>query len=156
MKKIIPLTIMTLLLGTVATQALSRRIGRDIEFAKGYDEQKAESLRKFVKNERFKFVDGHVSYWPPEIATRLSFEGETKDLNEFFAELRKLSGLTMRLVLYQGRSEELRNDSSWQFHYSQARPDEVVVYLNLNSKSIDFGKLELPEWPRLAGENRKE
>jgi hypothetical protein len=129
---------------------LSRPIGRDVEFGKGYDETKAENLRKFVRDEKFKFLGGYVSYWPPEISTRLSFEGETQSLNDFFTELRKLRGFTMRLVLYKGRSDELRNDSTWQLDYSQARPDEVVVYLNLNSTSLDFGKLKLPEWPEIT------
>lgn len=129
-----------------AAWALSAPIGRDIEFAKGFDPQKAEVLRKFVQDERFKFLDGLVSYWPPEIATRLSFEGDTASLNEFLAEIRKLPGFALRLVLYEGRSDELRNDSSWQLGYSQARPEEVVVYLNLNSKSIEFQKLQLPRW----------
>lgn len=126
---------------------LSSPIGRDIEFAKGFDPARADTLRKFVREEKFKFVDGLVSYWPPEISTRLSFEGDTNSLNEFFAELRKLPGFSMRLVLYKGRSDELRSDSSWQLDYSQPRPNEIVIYLNLNSAAIDLRKLKLPEWP---------
>lgn len=130
-----------------AAYALSRSIDRDIEFPKAYDPTKAEAIRKFVRDERFHFVDGLVSYWPPDWGTRLSYEGDAESLNLFLSELRKVPGIGMRLNLYKGRNDERRRDTSWQLDFSHARPDQLTVYLNLNSPKIDFRKLTLPEWP---------
>ena len=131
----------------LAACALSRSIGRDIEFPKNYDLQKAEAIRKVIRDDRFHFVDGTVSYWPPDWGTRLSFDGDATSLNEFFAELRKLDGMGLRLILYQGRNDELRRDSTWQLDFSHARQDQLTVYLNLNATNIDFYKIKFPEWP---------
>jgi len=131
----------------VAAFALSRPIGRDIEFPKDYDPGKAEAIRKVVRDEKFRFVGGIVSYWPPDWGTRLSFEGDAASLNEFFAELRRLDGIGLRLILYRGRNDELRRDSAWQLDYSHARPDQLTLYLNLNSTNLDFYKVTFPEWP---------
>ena len=131
----------------VAAFALSRSIGRDIEFPKDYDPRKAEAIRRVIQNEKFKFVDGTVSYWPPDWGTRLSFEGDAVSLNEFFTELRGLDGIGLRLILYRGRNDELRRDSDWQLDFSHARPDQLTLYLNLNSTNIDFYKVTFPKWP---------
>jgi hypothetical protein len=131
----------------LAAHAMSRSIGRDIEFPKNYDAKKAEAIRKVIRNERFKFVDGNVSYWPPDWGTRLSFEGDATSLNRFLAELRNLSGISLRLILYRGRNDELRRDSTWQLDFSHARPNQLAVYLNINSTNIDFYKVTFPEWP---------
>jgi|ERR1043166_5009214 hypothetical protein len=139
--------ILTLALAPLAVHALSTAIGRDINFPKNYDAKKAEALRKVIRDEQFKFVGGIVSYWPPDWGTRLSFEGDAASLNEFFAALDRLEGFSLRLILYAGRNDELRRDSSWQLDFSQARPGQVTIYLNLNSKNIDFYKIKLPEWP---------
>jgi len=130
-----------------AAYALSRSIGRDIEFPRDYDLQKAEAIRKVIRDERFHFVGGAVSYWPPDWGTRLSFDGDAASLNEFFVELRKLDGIGLRLVLYRGRNDELRRDSVWQLDFSHARPDQLTVYLNLNAARLDFDKIVFPEWP---------
>jgi len=131
----------------VAAYALSRSIGRDIEFPKDYDARKAEAIRNVIRNEEFKFVDGTVSYWPPDWGTRLSFEGDAASLTEFLAELRELRGIGLRLILYHGRDDERRRDSAWQLDFSHARPEQLTVYLNLNSTNIDFYKIQFPEWP---------
>jgi hypothetical protein len=129
--------------------ALSREIGRDIEFPKGYDPAKAEAIRKVIKAERFKFVGGIVSYWPPDWGTRLSFEGDTASLNEFISELRKLKGIGLRLILYKGKNDEQRRDSPWQLDYSHARPEQLAIYLNLNAPDLDFYKVKFPDWPAI-------
>jgi len=131
----------------VSTYALSRSIGRDIEFPKNYDSAKAESIRKVVRDPRFHFVEGTVSYWPPDWATRLSFEGDVSSLNQFILELRHLPGIGFRLKIYRGRNDEARRDTSWQLDFSHARPDELTLYVNLNSNNLDFAKLDLPLWP---------
>lgn len=134
-------------LNSIAVFALSVSIGRDINFPKDYDPQKAKAIRAVIQDERFKFVDGIVSYWDPDYGTRLSFEGDAKSLNDFFTALRGLRGISLRVVLYRGRNDELRRDSSWQLDFSQARPNELTVYLNLNSAALDFDQVKLPEWP---------
>ena len=135
------------LLKSVPVFALSTPIGRDISFPKDYDPEKAKAIRKVIQDERFKFVDGIVSHWPPDFGTRLSFEGDAKSLNDFLAALRALPGMGLRVILYRRRDDELRRDSTWQLDFSQARPDQLTVYLNLNAKGLDFEKVNLPEWP---------
>lgn len=127
--------------------ALSTEIGRDIDFPKDYDPSKAQAIRKVIQDERFQFVDGLVSYWPPDFGTRLSFAGDAESLNEFFSALRGLRGIGLRVVLYRGRDDELRRDSAWQLDFSHARRDQLTVYLNLNAPTLDFGKIKLPDWP---------
>jgi hypothetical protein len=131
----------------VPTFALSRRIGRDIEFPKDYDPAKAAAIRKIIQNERFKFVDGLVSYWEPDYGTRLSFAGDAPALSDFLGELRKLPGISTRLILYRGRNDELRRDTPWQLDYSKAHPNRLTVYLNLNAPGLEFDKIVFPEWP---------
>jgi hypothetical protein len=65
-------------LQTGSVWALSAPINRDINFPKEYDATKAAAIRSVIQNERFKFVDGIVSYWPPDFGTTLSFAGNAK------------------------------------------------------------------------------
>jgi hypothetical protein len=135
------------LFGTATVFALSTPIGRDINFPKNYDLEKARAIRHVIQDERFHFVEGIVSHWSPDFGTRLSFEGNDGSLNEFFAALRRLPGIGLRVVLYHGRNDELRRDSDWQLDFSQARPNQLTVYVNLNARNMDLGKVKLPEWP---------
>ncbi len=137
----------TLFLQTIGAFALSTPIGRDINFPKDYDPKKAEAIRAVIQDERFKFVHGLVSHWPPDFGTRLSFAGDAASLNEFLAALRRLPGMGLRIILYHGRDDELRRDSAWQLDFSQARPDQLTVYLNLNAPGLELGKVILPERP---------
>ena len=127
--------------------ALSRQIGRDIEFSKDFDPAKAAAIRKLIQNEQYKFVDGNVSYWPPDWATRLSFTGDTASLNQFIADLQKLPGVAFKLVLYRGRNDELRRDSAWQLDFSKAHPDVLSLYVNANATNLDLQKISFPAWP---------
>jgi hypothetical protein len=131
----------------LSVSALSIGIDRDINFPKDYDSKKAEALRKVIRDPQFKFVDGIVSYWPPDWGTRLSYEGDSASLNEFISQLHQLAGISMRLKLYAGRNDESRRDSSWQLDFSQAHPDELTLYLNLNAKNVKFRALKFPVWP---------
>src|SRR5688572_18831768 len=126
--------------------ALSMAIHRDIEFPKGYDTNKAAEIRRVIQDEQFKFVSGLVSYWPPDWGTRLSFEGDAESLNQFFTKVREIKGLEMRLILYKGRNDERRRDSDWQLDFSHARPKQLIIYLNLNAKNLDFYNVKFPEW----------
>lgn len=142
-----PFVLVAFLLQTAAAFALSAPIGRDINFPKDYDPQKAKAIRRVIQDERFKFVDGIVSYWPPDFGTRLSFDGDADSLNDFLTALRGLPGIGLRVILYHGRDDELRRDSPWQLGFSQAHPDQLTVYLNLNAPKLDFRRVKLPEWP---------
>jgi hypothetical protein len=57
----------------------------------------------------------------------------------------------LRVILYRGRDDELRRDSPWQLDFSQARPDQLTVYLNLNAAELEFDKVRLPEWGAPSG-----
>src|ERR1043166_3057376 len=105
--KIVVVTLALMLLQATGVLALSIPIGRDINFPKDYDTQKAEAIRRVIQDERFQFVGGIVSYWPPDFGTRLSFTGNTESLNAFLAALRGLPGVGLRVILYHGRNDEL-------------------------------------------------
>lgn len=130
----------------ISALALSIKMGRDIQFSKGYDSDKAKAILKVVQNEQYQFVDGVHSCWPPDWGTRLSFEGDAAKLNQFMAELHRIPGTTMRLILYRGRNDDSRQDSSWQLDYSQAHPDRLTLYLNINTDNVDLYKIVFPEW----------
>jgi hypothetical protein len=144
--RITALLVAALLLQNLAAFALSMPIGRDINFPKDHDPKKAEAIRQVIQDERFKFVDGIVSYWEPDWGTRLSFTGDAGSLNDFFQALRSLPGIGLRVILYHGRDDEQRRDSPWQLDFSHPRPDQLTVYLNLNPKELGFDKVNLPEW----------
>lgn len=145
--RIVPTAIAALLLSVMGVFALSTPIGRDINFPKDYDPKKAKAIRAVIQDERFKFVDGIVSHWPPDFGTRLSFEGNADSLNKFLKALRDLPEIGLRIILYHGRNDELRRDSPWQLDFSQARPDQLTVYINLNAPALELEKVKLPEWP---------
>lgn len=145
--KLLSLFAALVLANPVAGWALSMNIGRDINFPKDYDPGRAAAIRAVIGDERFKFLGGIVSYWEPDFGTRLSFRGDAESLNGFIAALRKLPGMKLRLILYRGRNDELRRDSAWQLDFSQARPDQLTVYLNLNAEGFAWDKVVLPEWP---------
>ncbi len=131
----------------VTGSALSAPIDRDINFPKDYDPARAEAIRAVIRDQRFQFVGGVVSYWEPDFGTRLSFNGDAASLNDFVVALRKLAGISLRVILYAGRNDELRRDSPWQLDYSQARPNQLTIYLNLHAADFAFDKVTLPEWP---------
>jgi hypothetical protein len=131
---------------TLQVMALSMAIQTDINFPKDYDPKTAMEIRRVIQDEQFKFVDGLVSYWPPDWGTRLSFEGDSESLNLFLTKVRGIKGIGMRIILYKGRDDERRRDSDWQLDFSHARPKELTIYLNLNAKNLDFYKIRLPEW----------
>jgi hypothetical protein len=137
---------LAMLASTLTAPALSLKIGRDIQFPKDYTPQKAAAIRSVIQNERFQFVDGVVSLWEPDFGTRLSFQGNAEDLNQFLTDLRSLNGIGLKVILYHGRDDESRRDSPWQLDFSQARPDQVAVYINVNSTNLDLARIQLPEW----------
>ena len=145
--RLMPLIAAAILLQAIPVHALSTPIGRDINFPKDYDPQKAKAIRNVIQDERFKFVDGIVSHWPPDFGTRLSFAGDAHSLNKFLEALRGLPGIGLRVILYHGRDDELRRDSAWQLDFSQARPEQLTVYINLNTPDLDLEKVNLPTWP---------
>jgi hypothetical protein len=127
--------------------ALSIAIGRDIQFPDHYDPAKQAAIRQVIQDGRFKFVSGNVSHWPPDWATRLSFSGDADSLNAFLRALRDIHGIGLKVILYHGHDDELRRDSAWQLDFSQAHPDQLTVYINLNTKDLDLGNVKIPEWP---------
>ena len=148
----IPTKYLFSLLAIVALQttdavALSVAVDRQINFPAGYDPVKRTAILLVVQDKGFEFVGGNVSYWPPDWGTRLSYTGDAASLNKFMKALRGIRGVGLSVVLYRGRDEELRRDSPWQLDFSQAHPDRLTVYLNLNAKGLDWDKVQLPEWP---------
>lgn len=132
------------ILSVVPILAMSIETGRDIKFPQNYDAKRAQAIRKVIQDDRFKFVGGIISLWAPDIDTRLSFEGDARSLNEFFAALKTVNGVDLRVVLYHGRNDELRRDSPWQFDFSEARSDQLTVYVNQTAATLDFKKVKFP------------
>lgn len=56
--------------------------------------------------------------------------------------LRGIKGVGFRLVLYKGRDDEQRRDSTWQLDFSKAHPDMLTVYVNILSKELDLSLLQ--------------
>jgi hypothetical protein len=121
------LSLAILLVHGVHAMALSRPIGRDVHFPGGYDPATAAAIRNLVRDEQFHFVHGTVSHWSPDFGTRLSFTGEAALLNAFLRALRDIPEMGLRVLLYQGRDDELRRDSPWQPAFSHVRPARSVV-----------------------------
>ncbi len=131
---------------TLPVLALSMAIHRDIHFPKNYDPNTAAEIRSVIRDEQFHFVDGLVSYWPPDWGTQLNYAGDADQLSAFLKKVQGIKGMRMRVVLYNGRDDERRRDSDWWLDFSHARPDELTIYVNLNSRNLVLSKVQLPAW----------
>ena len=133
------------LLQSTHAVALSVAIDRDINFPAHFDPAKRLAILQVVQDKSFDFGGGIVSHWPPDWGTRLSYTGDADALVRFMKALHSIHGMEISVFLYRGRDDEGRHDSAWQLDFSQAHSDRLTVYLNLNSKSLDWEKVKLPD-----------
>ena len=72
--------------------------------------------------------------------------GNTRLLNAFLDDLRKIQGIKVRVSFSKDLNKEggsLHRGASWWVKYKQTMPETIVVRVNLGAKEIDAEKLEL-------------
>jgi hypothetical protein len=117
-----------------------------INFPKDYSQRTADAVHKVLRDDSFKFVNGSISYWPPEWSTTLVYDGNTRLLNGFLDDLRKIQGMKVRVSFSKDLGKEggsLHRGASWWVKYKQTTPETIVVRVNLAAKEIDAEKLDL-------------
>lgn len=148
MKRIIVGTFLAVgvLLGAGRAFGLSAELARpEIFFPKGYDTNRAEAIQAVLRSEKFKYLGGMTSYWPPKWATTLVYGGDAEALNAFIGALNGVKGVQVSLTFSPDLSKETRNlrTGSWWVEYSHTRPDTIMVRLNLAAEALGKEKFEL-------------
>ncbi len=121
-----------------------------IYFPKGYDTNRAEQILAVLRSDRFKYLDGLTSYWPPAWSTTLVYKGDARDLNGFVAALNKVSGVTVRVTFSPDLAKEAGSAlpaGSWWVIYSHTAPDTITVRVNQAKGALgpDQPALDLPK-----------
>jgi hypothetical protein len=140
-----------LLLATFATRtalALSRELREpEVFWPKGFDEKTAHAVTAVLKDARFKFKSGLVSYWEPKFETTLAYDGDAGSLNAFVAALSKVNGVNVKVTFAKDLSKETHGyppAGTWWVMYAHDAPNDVIVRVNLADPKLDIAKLELP------------
>jgi hypothetical protein len=138
------------LLATSATTAfaLSRELHEpEVFWPKGFDEKAAHAVTAVLKDARFKFKSGLISYWEPKFETTLAYDGDTSSLNAFVAALAKVNGVNVKVTFAKDLSKETHGyppAGAWWVQYAHDAPNDVIVRVNLADPKLDIEKLELP------------
>ena len=149
MKRILLLAFVSLVIASTSHQVfgLSRDLPQpEILFPQGYDTNRAAQIHSVLREERFKYLGGLVSYWEPEWSTTLVYEGDSSTLSAFLAALNKVRGITVRLTFSSDLSTETGSAlraGSWWVKYSHTKPDTITVRINLASETLGREKFEL-------------
>jgi len=77
-----------------------------INFVKGYDPKRVDAVQAVLTNKNYHYLNGLISYWPPEWSTTLVYEGDTKSLNAFLTDLRSVNGMHVNLTFSKDLSKE--------------------------------------------------
>jgi hypothetical protein len=124
-----------------------------IFFPKAFDAKKGEEIVKVLSKKESRFLDGLVSYWQPQWSTTLAYGGDTSALNAQLADLSRVPGMRVKVTLAPDLAKEVGTGhqvGNWWVKYKHTAPDVLEVRINLASKELDFGKLEL--WQASAKE----
>lgn len=144
--------VLLLLMAAGTAMALSEELRSPrINFAKGYDPQRVDAVQAVLGNRNYHYLNGMISYWPPEWGTTLVYAGDTRSLNAFLEELSQVKGMRVRVQFSKDLSKETGSAlaaGSWFVKYRQTERDVITVRVNLAAKDIDLSALEL----RLTGE----
>jgi hypothetical protein len=122
-----------------------------INFVKGYDPKRVDAVQAVLTKKNYHYLNGLISYWPPEWGTTLVYAGDAKSLNAFLEDLSQVNGMHVRVQFSKDLSKETGSAlsaGSWFVKYKQTAPDTITVRVNLAAKDIDLSALEL----QLAGE----
>jgi hypothetical protein len=117
-----------------------------IFFPEGYDTNRAEQVHSVLRSDRFKYLDGMTSYWPPEWSTILVYDGDSKSLTALIAALKEIKGLSVRLTFSDDLSKETGSAlqaGSWWVKYSHTTPDTITVRINLAADSLGRDKFDM-------------
>ncbi len=117
-----------------------------IYFPQGHATNQADQILSVLRSDRFKFLGGLTSYWPPQFSTTLVYTGDAKGLKAFLSALKKISGLNVNLTYSRDLSKETGSAlqaGSWWVIYSHTEPDAVTVRVNLADRQLDLGKAGL-------------
>jgi hypothetical protein len=117
-----------------------------INFAKGYDARRVDAVQAVLTNKQYHYLDGLISYWPPEWSTMLVYAGDTKSLKSFLEELSQVKGMHVRVQFSKDLSKETGSAlsaGSWFVKYRQTEADTITVRVNLAAKDIDLSEIEL-------------
>jgi hypothetical protein len=132
---------------TKETHALTESLNHPrINFPKDFSPRLADAVHKVLRDDTFKFVNGGISYWPPEWSTTLVYDGNTRLLNVFLDDLRKIQGIKTRVTFAKDLGKEGGSSyrgASWWVKYKQTTPETITVRVNLAAKEIDAEKLDL-------------
>src|SRR5690349_17052665 len=136
--------------GTVMALSEELRSPR-INFPKGFDARRVDAVQAVLTNRHYQYLNGLISYWPPEWRTTLVYAGDTGSLKSFLEDLSQVKGMHVRVQFSKDLSKEAGSAlsaGSWFVKYRQTEPDSITVRVNLASKDIDLSALEL----RLTGD----
>jgi hypothetical protein len=138
---------LALAMASYSAFGLSRSLPQpEILFPIGYDTNRAEQVHSVLRAERFKYLGGLVSYWEPEWATTLVYEGDAQSLSAFLAALNEVQGVTVRLTFSSDLAKEtgraLLAGSGWVM-YSHTQPNTITVRVNLAAEALGREKFEL-------------
>jgi hypothetical protein len=140
-----------LIIGLAATLtsvfALSEELRQPkIFFRRGYDTNRTEKVTAVLTSKEFKYKTGLTSYWEPDFATTLVYEGDAKSLSEFVAALNRVPGMKVALTFSPDLSKEMGSAltaGSWWVKYRHTEPDTLTVRVNLAAEMLGKEKFTL-------------
>ena len=118
----------------------------DIFFPKGYNTNRAQQVESVLHSNKYKYLDGLVSYWEPEFSTTLVYGGDALALTAFLAALNEIPGIDVRLTFSSDLSKETGSAlraGSWWVRYSHTMPNTLTIRINLAAAALGGEKFEL-------------
>jgi len=115
-------------------------------FPKGFDTNRVEKVQGVLTSTKFKYLTGMTSYWEPEFATTLVYDGDAKSLSEFIAALNDLAGFKIVLTFSNDLAKETGSAlaaGSWWVKYRHTAPNTLTVRVNLASANLGQDKFAL-------------
>ena len=120
-----------------------------IGFPKEFDAKRAEQLEAVLRSDKYKYLGGLTSYWPPDWGTTLVYGGDGKSLEGFLAAMSGVKGMAVRVTFSPDLSKETGSAlkaGSWWVVYSHATPDVITVRVNLSAEELGGAEFAL-RWP---------
>ncbi|HEY7119491.1 MAG TPA: hypothetical protein VH475_23065 [Tepidisphaeraceae bacterium] len=147
------------LLSTTLASALTEELHSPrILFGKTFDPNKAAAITAVIQDRQFHFIDGQISYWEPDWATTLVYDGDTRSLNNFLGALAAVPKLRVNVLVSKdlaSRTHGAHATGAWWLEYRHTAPDTVTVRVNLAAKGIDPDQLRLQPAPAKAPDAAK-
>ena len=131
--------------------ALSETLNQPrIFWPKNYDTNKAEQVHAVLRSDKFKYVDGMISYWEPNWSTTLVYDGDAQALSAFMGALKEVKGMKVHLTFSNDLSRETGSAlraGSWWVKYVHTTPGIITVRINLAAESLGREEftLQLPK-----------